>query len=222
VGVVLQHDHQALLLHADNPINSFQQLDGQTIIASPTLVWVQLLQKKYGIHFNLQPMPYGLANFLANPAAIQQCVVTNEPYLAQQQGVRVKTLPIADSGYDTYHVIFCRRDFARANPTVTRAFVAASVRGWRDYIEGDPTPAHRLILARNAQMTPEFLANSRSELILRNLVTGDRAKGEGVGRLSLARLGEAIDLLLDLKVIDAPMPVRAVATKDFLPPESLP
>jgi len=222
VGVVLQHDHQALLLHADNPINSFQQLDGQTIIASPTLVWIQLLQKKYGIHFNLQPMPYGLANFLANPAAIQQCVVTNEPYLAQQQGVRVKTLPIADSGYDTYHVIFCRRDFAGANPTVTRAFVAASVRGWRDYIEGDPTPAHRLILARNAQMTPEFLAYSRSELILRNLVTGDRAKGERVGRLSLARLGEAIDLLLELKVIDSPMPVRAVATKDFLPPESLP
>jgi NitT/TauT family transport system substrate-binding protein len=221
VGVVLQHDHQALLLHADNPINSFKQLDGQTIIASPTLVWIQLLQKKYGIRFNLQPMPYGLANFLANPAAIQQCVVTNEPYLAQQQGVQVKTLPIADSGYDAYHVIFCRRDFARANPEVTRAFVAASVRGWRDYIEGDPTPAHRLILACNAQMTPEFLAYSRTELILRNLVTGDRAKGEGVGRLSLARLGEAIDLLLELKVIDAPMPVRAVATKDFLPPESL-
>jgi NitT/TauT family transport system substrate-binding protein len=222
VGVVLQHDHQALLLHADNPINSFKQLDGQTIIASPTLVWIQLLQKKYGIHFNIQPVPYGLANFLANPAAIQQCVVTNEPYLAQRKGVQVKTLPIADSGYDAYHVIFCRRDFARANPEVTRAFVAASVRGWRDYIEGDPTPAHRLILARNAQMTPEFLAYSRTELVLRNLVTGDRAKGEGVGRLSLTRLGEAIDLLLELKVIDAPMPVRAVATKDFLPRESLP
>jgi len=28
-------------------------------------------------------------------------------------------------------------------------------------------------------------------------VTGDRAKGEGVGRLSLARLGDAIDLLLE-------------------------
>jgi NitT/TauT family transport system substrate-binding protein len=180
-----------------------------------------LLQKKYGIHFNLQPMSYGLAGFFANPAAIQECLVTNEPYIAQRQGVRVKTLPIADSGYDAYHVIFCRRDFALANPEVTRAFVAASVRGWRDYIEGDPTPAHRLILARNAQMTPEFLAYSRTELVLRNLVTGDRAKGEGIGRLSLARLGDAIDLLSELKVIDAPMPVRAVATKDFLPPESL-
>jgi len=220
VGAVLQHDHQALLLHADNPINSFRQLEGQTIIASPTLVWIQLLQKKYGIHFNLEPLPYGLAAFLANPAAIQQCVVTNEPYLAQQQGVRVKTLPIADSGYDAYHVIFCRRDFALANPEVTRAFVAASIRGWRDYIEGDPAPAHRLILARNSQMTPGFLAYSRRELILRNLVTGDRAKGEGIGRLSLTRLGEAIELLWELKVIDAPMPVRAVATKDFLPPES--
>jgi NitT/TauT family transport system substrate-binding protein len=221
VGAVLQHDPEALLLHADNPINSFKQLDGQTITAVPTLVWIQLLQKKYGIHFNLQPMPYGLAGFFANPAAIQECLVTNEPYIAQQQGVRVKTLPIADSGYDAYHVIFCRRDFAQANPGLTRAFVAASVRGWRDYVEGDPAPAHRLILARNAQMTSEFLAFSRSELVLRRLVTGDPAKGEGIGRLSLSRLGEAIDLLLELKVIDAPMAVRAVATKDYLPPESL-
>ena len=220
VGAVLQHDHQALLLHADDPVDSFRQLEGRTIIASPTLVWIQLLQKKYGIHFNLEPLPYGLAAFLANPTAIQQCIVTNEPYIAQQHGVRVKTLPIADSGYDAYHVIFCRSDFARANPGVTRAFVAASIRGWRDYLEGDPTPAHRLILARNAQMTPEFLAYSRRELILRNLVTGDRAKGEGIGRLSLTRLGEAIELLWELKIIDAPMPVRAVATKDFLPPES--
>jgi hypothetical protein len=69
-------------------------------------------------------------------------------------------------------------------------------------------------------MTPEFLAYSRTELVLRNLVTGDRAKGEGIGHLSLARLAEAIDLLSELKVIDAPMPVRAVATKDFLPPDS--
>jgi len=73
-------------------------------------------------------MSYGLAGFLANPAAIQECLVTNEPYIAQLHGVRVKTLPIADSGYDAYHVIFCRRDFALANPEVTRAFVAASVR----------------------------------------------------------------------------------------------
>ena len=222
VGAVLQHDHQALLLHAENPIDSFQQLDGKTIIASPTLVWIQFLQKKFAIHFDLQPMPYGLANFLADPAAIQQCIVTNEPYLAQLQGVRVKTLPIADSGYDAYHVIFCRRDFARANPEITRAFVAASVRGWRDYIEGDPTPAHRLILSCNSQMTLAFLDYSRNELIVRNLVTGDPAKGEGIGRLSLTRLGEAIDLLLELKIIDSPMAVRAVATKDFLPRESLP
>jgi hypothetical protein len=71
-------------------------------------------------------------------------------------------------------------------------------------------------------MTLAFLDYSRNELIVRNLVTGDPAKGEGIGRLSLTRLGEAIDLLLELKIIDSPMAVRAVATKDFLPRESLP
>jgi NitT/TauT family transport system substrate-binding protein len=218
VGAVLQHDHQALLLHAENPIDAFAKLDGQTIIASPSLAWIQFLQKKFGIRFNIQPVPYGLAQFFSDPRAIQQCVVTNEPFIAQQQGVRVKTLRIADAGYDPYHVIICRRDYARDHPDIVRAFVAASVRGWRDYVENDPTPAHQLILQRNPKMTPEFLAFSRGEMILRKLVTGDPEKGEGVGRLSLARIEDQINLLLSLKVLDAPLAVRTLATTDFLTP----
>jgi hypothetical protein len=67
-------------------------------------------------------------------------------------------------------------------------------------------------------MTPEQLAFSRSEMILRSLVTGDPARGEDIGQLSLERLSEEIDVLLELKLLDAPIGVSSVATREFLPP----
>ena len=220
VAAVFQHDPQALMVHAESPVKTFKDLNGRSLIASVGMTWIPYLQKKYGIKFDLKPNPYGIAAFLADPSAIQQCFVTNEPFYAQQQGVRVRTLPLAASGYDVYHTIICRRDLVRHSPDVVRVFVAASIRGWRDYLDHDPGPAHAVILQRNAQMSGEVLDFSRGELILRALVTGDRELGEDVGQLSLGRLAQQLDVLLELKVVDSPVAIGAVATTLFLPPVS--
>ena len=218
VAATFQHDPQALLVHGDSPVKSFKDLSGRSVTAALSMTWIPFIQKKYGIKFDLKPVNYALASFLADKEAIQQCLVTNEPFFAQQHGVPVRTLALVDSGYDVYHAIFCRRDLARTEPAVVRAFVWASIRGWRDYLSGDPSPAHGLILKRNAQMTPEQLAFSRGEMILRSLVSSDAVRGEDIGQISLTRLSEEIDVLLDLKLLDAPIAVSAVASREFLPP----
>lgn len=218
IAATLQHDPQAVMVHADSPVRSLKDLKGRVVIASASMTWIPYIQKKYGITFDLKPNTYGLGDFLANKDAIQQCFVTNEPFFAQQHGRPVRTLPLAGSGYDCYHVIFCRRELARTSPDVVRAFVHASIRGWRDYLQADPAPAHALILRRNPQMSPELLDFSRSEMIIRALVHGDPAKGEDIGQLSLVRLTEEMQMLLDLKILDAPVGITLVATKDFLPP----
>jgi NitT/TauT family transport system substrate-binding protein len=217
VAAVLQHDAQALMVHEASRVKSFKDLKGRTLTANVGMTWIPYLQKKYGITFDLRPNTYSIAAFLADPTAIQQCFVTNEPFYAQQQGVRVRTLPLAASGYDVYHTIICRRDLVRLSPEVVRAFVAASILGWRDYLENDPSPAHDLILKQNVQMTRELLDFSRGELILRSLVTGDRTRGEDIGQLSLLRLAEQMDVLLDLKIMETPIAVAAVVTREFLP-----
>ncbi len=218
VAAVFQHDPQALMVHAESPVKTFKDLKGRSIIASVGMTWIPYIQGKYGIKFNLKPNTYGVAAFLADKTAIQQCFITNEPFYAQQQGVRVRTLPLAASGYDVYHTIICRRDLVRQSPDLVRVFVAASLRGWRDYLDQDPSPAHDLILQRNAQMSRELLDFSRGELILRALVTGDRALGEDVGQLSLGRLAQQLDVLLEHKVVDSPVAIGTVATTMFLPP----
>jgi NitT/TauT family transport system substrate-binding protein len=217
VAAVLQHDSQVLLVHAASSVKTLDDLAGKTVTASVGMAWIPWLKKSRGIEFALRPQTFGLAGFFTDPEAIQQGLVTNEPYVARQHGVAVRTLAISASGYDAYHTIFCRRELARTEPEVVRAFVAASLRGWRDYLEGDPTPAHAMILKRNKQMTPELLAFSRGELILRSLVRGDEARGESFGRLELRRISEQIEMLRELKIISEPMAAESVATKEFLP-----
>lgn len=217
VAATMQRDAQALMVHESSPVRSFRDLQGRVIIASISMTWIPYVKKKYGIDFELRPNTYGLGEFLANPDAIQQCLVTNEPFFAAQRGRRVRTLQLAETGYDCYQVIICRRELVRQSPEVIRAFVAASIRGWRDYLEADPAPADALILKRNENMSPELLKFSRDEMIRRRLVHGDPSKGEGIGRLSLKRIAEQRQILLDLKVLTVPIEVSSVATTEFIP-----
>lgn len=207
VGSHLQRDPQALLVHEDSPVHSFADLNGRTVIAAPSMVWIPYLKKRYGIEFNLRPLTYGLGAFMAEPELIQQCFVTNEPFYARQHGAKVRTLLIADSGYEAYHGIFTRRDLLEADPELARTFVAASLRGWRDYLEGDPEAAHSEILRRNPQISADLLAYSRSEMIARHLVLGDPKRGDALGRLRQSRLEDQ---------------VKAMQDADLLPPEAKP
>ena len=217
VAAVLQHDSQVLLVHDASPVKSLDDLAGRTVTASIGMAWIPWLKKSRGIDFALRPQTYGLAGFMADPDAIQQGLVTNEPYVARQKGIAVRSLMIGASGFDAYHAIFCRRELARAEPEVVRAFVAASVQGWRDYLAGDPAPAHALILQANTQMTRGLLEFSRGELISRDLVRGDAARGEVIGQIELHRIARQIEMLRELKILDRTLAAEAVATKEFLP-----
>ena len=217
VGAVLQHDPEGLLVHDASPVRTLADLAGRSVIAPPSMTWIPYVQKKYGIKFNLRPLNYGLAVFLGDQDAIQQCMMTSEPFFARQHGAKVRVIRIADSGYDPYHTIMCRRELARASPEMVRAFLAASIRGWHDYLEGDPKPAFDLIRQRNPQMSLEQLAFSRGELIAHALVTGDPAQGEGIGRISVERIQRQIDALTEFKILEQPVSTASVVSRNFLP-----
>ncbi len=218
VAATMQHDPMALMVHADSPVKTLKDLEGRVVIGNVGLAYMPLLERKFGIQFEKRQNTFGLGEFLANPEIIQQCIVTNEPFFAREHGRKVRTLPLSGSGYDCYHAIFCRRELIRTSPEVVRAFVQASIAGWRDYLERDPSPADTMILKRNAQMTPALLEFSRSEMILRSLVTGDRAKDEDIGQLSIVRLAAEMEMLLQLKIMETPVALSSVVTKEFLPP----
>ena len=217
VAATMQHDAQALMVHADSPVKAFQDLDGRTVIGNVGMAWFPYLERRFGIKIHRRQNTYGLGEFLANPETIQQCLVTNEPFFAEKNGRKVRTLPLSSSGYDCYQAVFTRRDFIASSPDQVRAFVHASIRGWRDYLDGDPTPANAIILQRNREMTPELLAFSRREMIRHSFVRGNPRQGEDIGQLSFDRLANQINTLVSLGILPAPLEISKVATTEFLP-----
>lgn len=218
VTALMQHDPQALLLHEENPVDDFSQLDGKSIMAVPGVAWIEHIQRKYKVRLNLIPLNYGFAQFMADKNFIQQCFITNEPYYVEKNGAKPKTLLIAGSGYDPYRVIFTSQRFLREKPGAVRAFVRASARGWHDFLRNDPAPGMALISRHNEKMDPEFMRYSIRIMNERALVGGDPAKGERIGLIERARVQAQIDQLLAYGLLKETIPAERVAAFELEPP----
>jgi NitT/TauT family transport system substrate-binding protein len=220
VAAEMQRDAQGILFHNEHPLHDIRDLNGKTIMAGAGSVWIQLMQKKYGITFNLRPLVGDLARFMNDKTYIQQCFVTNEPFFARQRGADVGALLIAHPGYEPYRVVFTSDDYLAKNPEVVRRFVRATIKGWTDYLTGDPAPANALLARLRPDLSPEFLAYSIKAMNDYKIVLGDPARGEKMGQLTAPRLETQIKLLTELGVLDKPVRLDDVARLDLLPPES--
>ncbi len=221
VAAVFQNDPSVLMLHADNPVSRFEDLDGKTLMARPEWAFLPYLRKKYGIDFNLIPQNFSVANFMADKNFIQQGFYIAEPYHIVKGGAKMpKFLYAWDSGFDAYTVLVANRAWVAAHPDAARAFIKAYIRGWTDYIDGDPTPAHELLKKANPNNTDEFMAFSRKMIIDEKLVTG-RGPGGGpanIGRISRERFLTQIGQLEELAILPkGKLTVDQVMTTDYLP-----
>ncbi|MEJ1972077.1 MAG: ABC transporter substrate-binding protein [Lacunisphaera sp.] len=217
VGAEMQRDPQGILFHTEHPLKSLKDLQGRTLMAGSGSTWIEVLRKKLGVEFTLLPLVGDLARFMNSDEFVQQCFVTNEPYFAKQRGANVGALLIASDTYEPYRVMFTSRDFLAKDPDVVAKFVRASVRGWVDYLSGDPSPANGILAAKRTDLTPEFMAYSIKAMNDYKLVSGDPAKGEFAGQITAARLEKQIKLLQEVGVLDKPVKVDDVATFNFIP-----
>jgi NitT/TauT family transport system substrate-binding protein len=222
VGAEMQRDPQGILFHEENPLGSLRDLQGKTLMAGSGSTWIEVVRQKLGVSFNLMPLVGDLARFMNDNSFVQQCFVTNEPYFARLRGAKVGALLIASDAYEPYRVMFTGRLYLAEHPGVVEKFVRASVRGWVDYLTGDPAPGNALIVAKRSDLTPEFMAYSIKAMNDYQLVSGDPAKGEFAGQITAARLQKQIDLLKEVGVLDKPVKVEDVATFDYIPKPSNP
>jgi NitT/TauT family transport system substrate-binding protein len=218
VGVYMEHDPQAILVHEESPVRSFADLNHRTIMGVPGSNWIDYLKVHYHIDFNLIPSNFGIAQFMADPNFIQQCFVTNEPYYVRKNGAHPRTLLMSDSGFNPYRVIYSTRRYVREHPSEVRAFVAASLRGWDDFMNGDPSPGKALITKSNASMSDEFMDYSIKAMRDEHLVSGRAEAGERLGLMTRARMQAQVDDLRQMKIIQELIPVDNFARFDLMPP----
>ncbi|MDQ5978661.1 MAG: NitT/TauT family transport system substrate-binding protein [Verrucomicrobiota bacterium] len=217
VAAEMQRDPQGILFHNSHPLRNLEGLQGRTLMAGSVSTWLDVVRKKLGVEFNQMPLVGDLARFMNDKTLVQQCFVTNEPFFARERGADVGALLIANDTYEPYRVIFAGRLFLAENPVAVEKFVQASIRGWVDYLTGDPTPGNQAIAKLRNDLSPEFMAYSIKAMNDYQLVLGDPAKNEFAGQLTAARLQKQIALLQELGLLDKPVTVEDVATFEFIP-----
>ncbi len=202
-AATMQHDPQAVMVHADSTIRDFRDLDGHTIAAQTGALWLKYVIALYKLR-NVREIPStrSIANFLADPGYVQQIFVTSEPFFANQAGAKVRTMLISSSGYDPYRVQFTTRDFAARNPDIVAKFIRANIRGWQEYLR-DPGPTNALLLKLNPALNPAQEAYTTQALRDGGFITGDAGKNEQVGKMSVARWQATCDQLKSLGIVQA-------------------
>jgi NitT/TauT family transport system substrate-binding protein len=220
VGAVFQNDPTVLMLHADSPVKSFGDLNGKTIMARPEWAFIPYLKRKYHIEFNTIPQNFEVANFISNPDFIQQGYFTAEPYYIVRGGGKYpKFLFEWDAGFDAYATLVANRPWAARNAGRLHAFMAAYIRGWRDYLEGDPSPGNELMKRVNPNANDDFMKFCRDMIIKEKLVTGRGATDDSmVGRITRERLALQIRQLEELGILPkGRLNVDQVMTTEYLP-----
>jgi NitT/TauT family transport system substrate-binding protein len=100
---------------------------------------------------------------------------------------------------------------------VVRRFVAAAMRGWTDYLNGDPAPANALIKRDNPEMTDGLLAYGRAKMNERGIVESGDALKLGLGAMTEARWHGFFETMRGQGLYKADLDWRRAYTTDFLP-----
>jgi NitT/TauT family transport system substrate-binding protein len=217
VAATMQQDPQCLMLHAESPIQRFEDLDGQTIAAKPGSIWFQYIVKRYSLtHVREIPATYSVASFLNDPKYIQQAFVTSEPYTAQQHGAKVRTMLISSTGYQPYRVVFTSRQFLAAHPELVRKFVSASIQGWKNYL-ADPTLVNAELHRLNPAMDPAQMQFSIDTLRQDHFVDGPGTPETHLGHFTPERWATTYRQLVDLHVTPHPIDPTTAYTLTFAP-----
>jgi len=216
VSATMQHDPQAVMVHQDSPIHDFKDLEGHTIAAQTGATWLKYVTQRYNLTQVRQvPSTLSIANFLADPAYVQQIFITSEPFFAKQAGAPVRTLLISSSGYDPYRVAFTSRDFAAQHPDLAAKFVRASIRGWQAYL-ADPAATNAILLKLNPALNPAQEAYSAQALKEGGFITGTDPASAQTGRMTAERWQTLYQQLKSLGILHGPVDPAATYTLQFV------
>jgi len=213
-----QKDPQVLITHPRDDVHSIAELRGKPIMVSAdtrTAFW-PWLQKKYGFaDTQIRPYTFNTAPFLIDQKAVQEGYLGSEPFqIARAGGFTPQVFLLADNGYPGYAaLVVTQTKTADMRPDIVRAFVAASIEGWRDYLNGDPTPGNKLIKTANPDMTDDLIAYGISQLKSHQIVEA----GGVIGAMTDARWAEWLAEMSQTDVYPADLPIKTGYRLDFLP-----
>lgn len=180
VAAFFQKDPRVLIAHVPDGPRTLADIGERTLYIDDGNwpdIW-QWLRSRYSLQNDQLQRPEGggLAPFLENPDSLLIGSLTREPALVAGAAPDMQTrllLP-ADDGYASYsNLLLTPTAFARDNTQALRDFIAASIEGWQDYMDGNPERAHNLIRRANPATLQGSLDVARELMKSNSIVTGD-------------------------------------------------
>jgi NitT/TauT family transport system substrate-binding protein len=213
IATSFQFDLQGLMTHPE--ITGLAALRGHEILiatASHSTFWPWLKQRYGFTDDQAGPDTFNLQPFLLNPTVAMQAYPSSEPFEAAKSGARVNFFLFADAGYPPYGTtMVTTNSFLAANPAANRAFVQASLQGWKDYLV-NPAPANALIKQANPQMADDQIAYAIARMKTMNVLGKGDAATQGIGTMTAARWKKTYDFLVAGNILSNSTDWRAAFT----------
>lgn len=202
VMAAMQNHPRCVIAHAESGVESFDDLQGKIFQCQAGRSYVEFMRAK-GFLEGVQEVPYSgsIAPFLANQQMVVQGYSCAEPLLAEQRGVKVKTLMVSDLGFNPYSsVLITSGELIRTDPELVRQVVRLTRQGWQGYLQ-DPAQANAAILKANEEaMTPEVLEFGAG--VMKELATPEGTSIDQVGKMEPQRWETLVQQLADLELVD--------------------
>ncbi len=189
VMAIFQKDPQIIMTHPDSDIRNLKDMRDLPIMISDASIgafWLWL-KSKYDFNDNqIRKKTFSLAPFLSNKSSIQQGYLTSEPFLVEREaGFTPKVFLLADYGYPSYGaMVLASSNVLKNNPEIVKAFVDASIEGWRQYIYDDPSLGNELIMLENNEMKEDILLQAIKKIRNYELVSNEISKGLDIGLMT--------------------------------------
>jgi NitT/TauT family transport system substrate-binding protein len=221
VAAFFQKDPEVLVSHPNTGCDTIAEMKGKPIMmsaANRTGTWL-FLKAKFGFTDDqIRPYNFSVAPFLADPKAIEMGFISSEPYQIEKAGHFTPVVNLlADNGYQGYsNVILARSQIVRDKPEVVRAFVEASIEGWKSYMT-DPAPGNALILKDNPDITQDVLDYSVKVMRQNGIVDGgDPAM---TGAMTDARWKGFFDVMAGAGLYNRDLDYKKAFTLQFVEPK---
>lgn len=218
VLAVAQNHPRCILVQEASGVTDFEGLAGMTLQSQAGRPFLEFLRSK-GLLDQVAQRPYhgSVSSLVGDPKIAVQAYSYSEPLLAEQQGVKVRTLMVSELGWNPYSsVLVTSGELIRQQPEMVRQFVEATQQGWQNYLT-EPEKGNGAILAANKDgMTPEALEFGSRQL--RELAVPDSMEMSQLGMMTRERWQTLIDQMGELELVEADK-IKAddCFTTEFLP-----
>jgi NitT/TauT family transport system substrate-binding protein len=193
---------RCVVVREDSGVTRLDGLKGMILQANHGRPFLDYMQSKKMLE-GVQVVPYGgsVMRLVSDKNTAVQGYSFSEPFVAEQQGVKVRALMLSDIGYNPYaSCLMATEDFVTTHRDVVDRMTAASQEGWLKYFE-DATLTNQAILAENKEgMTAEALEYGVEKL--RELCLPAGMAPADLGKMSAERWSELIDQFVDLGLVE--------------------